>query len=672
MRNVGVRGSATQFVQGTSLAWGVALAAIPLIGEAASRLLIAQGAEGVAHWLRLATLVATAGWSLGGLVSLATPRRLVPTTLEGLGALTAGCLAAELLARFVDVRAGLAVQAATAGIVAWWTWRLFKNAPRWRLAAIFATSAASVAALIWFLVRHGWLMTATGLTGIAGMALACVVGLAAIRLLLGGAAGIPAVARAMIDEAVRMRVALAMLILLLVAVPVLPLVLDQSERLEYRVQFFLNWSLGGTAFILSLLTIFLACGSVCGDIDSYRVHMSLAKPLGRGEYLVGKWLGIVLLDLLLLVIAGAATLTFIRVLQSTTALSDDDRQAVDRQILTARVMVPPQHDNPEEYSAAVAEAIAQLEKDDPDAFTARRNRTIARIRREFEWQWHSVRAGVVSTYVFKDLKAAKQLGEPVQLQLKPRAYNVDVDMADVRFATSLNGRPWPLKEGKQKEHTLGTMALHTLEIPADFIDDNGVLKLTVENRNLVPPGETQPTTITFPPGDGLRLLRQAGGFDRNFIACLAIMWFKLTMVAAAAVAAGSCLSFPTAALLSLVIYFSALGSGLLKAGLGEFAIEESSAIRAVAARLVASGQLIAEFRLYEAARMLLGFISDFVLWSIPAFSDYDSVSSLASGLAIQPSTVLWCLLQVGLVYPIAFGVLGWLSFEKRDIVRSNS
>jgi hypothetical protein len=87
---------------------------------------------------------------------------------------------------------------------------------------------------------------------------------------------------------------------------------------------------------------------------------------------------------------------------------------------------------------------------------------------------------------------------------------------------------------------------------------------------------------------------------------------------------------------------------------------------------VASGQLIAEFRLYEAARMLLGFISDFVLWSIPAFSDYDSVSSLASGLAIQPSTVLWCLLQVGLVYPIAFGVLGWLSFEKRDIVRSNS
>lgn len=664
--------TARRRIDGTLVAWGIALVAIPLLGEAAARLVTVQGATALAQWLRLAILVATLGLGLAGLVSLASSERVLLTTLEGLSILAGGSALAEVVAQWIDARAGLAIQIGVVGLLAWWTWRLFRAAPQWRLTATLGTVGIGVIALIWFLVRHRFLMTATGLTGIAGMIGGCLAGLAGLRLLLGGATGIPAVARAVIDEAVRMRVALALLVLVLVAVPVLPLVLDQTERLEYRVQFFLSWALGGTSLILSLLTIFLACSSVCGDIDSYRIHMSLAKPLGRVEYLVGKWLGIVLLNLLLVLLAGAATLTFIRVLQSTTALNDDDRKAVDNQVLTARVVVPPQHDKPAEFAAAVGEAIAQLEKDDPDAFKASRSRTIGRIRHEYEWQWHTVKAGVVSTYVFHGLEEAKRRGTPVQLQLKPRAYNVDVDLADVRFATWLNGRPWPLKDGTQQEHTLGTLAVHTLEIPAEFIDDAGVLKLTVENRNLVPPGETQPTSISFPPGDGLRLLRSAGGFETNFIACLTVIWLKLVMVAAAAVMAGACLGFPTAVLLSIVIYFSALGSGLFKAGLGEFAIESPTVVGAIFDRLVATGRLLGEFRLYEAARMLLGFVSDFVLWSIPAFSDYDSVSSLAAGLAIAPTNVAWCLFQVGLVYPLIFGIIGWIVFERRDLIRSNS
>jgi len=47
---------------------------------------------------------------------------------------------------------------------------------------------------------------------------------------------------------------------------------------------------------------------------------------------------------------------------------------------------------------------------------------------------------MVSTYVFGGLAGAKD-APTVQLQLKPRVNNVDIDLADVRFALWLNGRP---------------------------------------------------------------------------------------------------------------------------------------------------------------------------------------------------------------------------------------
>ena len=79
-----------------------------------------------------------------------------------------------------------------------------------------------------------------------------------------------------------------------------------------------------------------------------------------------------------------------------------------------------------------------------------------------------------------------------------------------------------------------------------------------------------------------------------------------------------------------------------------------------------------ELRLYESLRMLLGFVTDLLLWSIPAFSDYDAVRSLATGIVIPPTDVLSCLMKIGVLYPLAFGLAGWAIFQNRDLVRSSN
>ena len=540
---------------------------------------------------------------------------------------------------------------------------------RWKIIGAAATALAAV--VVWGLVWAGWLVAATGLAGVTGMAVACVVGLAAIRSLLSGSTGIAGVARTVIDEAVRMRAALVLLVLLVLLIPTLPLVLDHGERLEYRVQFLLAWALGGTGLILSLLTIFLACGSICGDIESSRIHTTLAKPLQRWEYLVGKWLGIVLFNLLLIAVAGAGTATFVGVLARTPAADQADRDAVDHQVLTARAAVAPAHDRPEEYEAAIAAAIRQLEEDDPDGFARNPAAARGRIRYEYSCTWQTVTPDMVSTYVFGGLAGAKD-APTVQLQLKPRVNNVNIDLADVRFALWLNGRPWPMVDGVHQEQTLPSLAVSVLDLPTEFIDDAGTLKVTLANRNLVPAGETRPTAITLPPGDGLRLLYRTGGFEANLFRCLVIMWCKLALVAAAGVAAAAMLDFPTAVLLALVIYFGAMGSGFLRDALGNYNVVAESFLAAVLERLRESLDLVLQFRIYEAGRMLLGFVTDVTLRVLPAFTDYDAVGSLSTGLEVPTRAVLTCFATIGLAYPLLLGLVGWLVFDRRDLVRPNT
>lgn len=672
-----------RFPDATTAIWLAALLGIAGVGFGSAHLLASQSAPGPATALRLATLAATVAWLMSGVFRLPAPQDPWRPTAFYMLLLAGGAIVAEVVARLTGDTIGLVAQGIAAMASAWWTWRQFSTAPQWRLHATWLATLVGSAVTIWFFVRHEWMIAATGLTGITGMATGCVVGLFGIRALLSGTSGITAVARTVIDEAARMRAALVLLVLLVLLIPILPLVLDHSEQLAYRVQFFLSWALGGTGLILSLLTIFLACGSVCGDIDSNRIHMTLVKPLERWEYLVGKWLGIALFNLLMVGLAGAGTYTFVRVLAATLATDQNDRDVVDRQVLTARTEIWPEHDNPEEYHAAIAGAIKQLQSDDPDAFARNPSAARKRIQKEFEWTWHTVIPDAVSTYLFHGLARpyadAKQAGQPsestpptVQLQLKPRVNNVDVDLADVRFVMWLNDRPWPMRDGLHVEQTFASLAVHVLQIPTEFIDATGTLKLTVANRNLVPPGETRPTAIIFSPGDGLKILERVGTFNGNFLSCLAVVWIKLAMVAATAVAAATFLGFPTAILLSLVIYCAALGSGFLRDALGLYNVVAETALASVTERLSLAGRMAGELRLYESLRMLLGFVTDLLLWSIPAFSDYDAVRSLATGIVIPPTDVLSCLLKIGVLYPLAFGLAGWGIFQNRDLVRSSN
>jgi hypothetical protein len=239
----------------------------------------------------------------------------------------------------------------------------------------------------------------------------------------------------------------------------------------------------------------------------------------------------------------------------------------------------------------------------------------------------------------------------------------------------VNGRPFPYRDGEHLPYTLAGQTTHTIDIPTEAIDDKGVLRLTIANKNLVLPGATRPTTIALVPGKGLELLERIGSFGQNYLKCLFIVWLKLAMIAAVAITSATFLGFPMAVLLSLMIFISAFGSGFVGDSLELYTgMDSASATVRDMAELRYSSfyDFLKKGEYWEAFKVIMAVVGELFVKVIPSFDRYDAVTAVATGMNVSVWTVLECVLRVGLVAPVVLGLLAWFCFEQRDLVRSNT
>lgn len=650
--------------------WFAGLGGILVFSAGAAALAAAQDARLAAIGIGVTGGFAAAAWAWWGVfrTGSSAPGRATAVLMALMGG---AAVIGEALAREGDRWPGALAVVAGGGVATWWTWRQFAARPRYRVAATVAAATMAAAIVAGQLQRHGWPGAAIAIAGIAVLTLLLVAGQAALRRLLDMPDGVCGVARVIVDEAVRTRATLVLVVLVLVSLPSLPLVLDARERLAYRIQFFLDWALGGATFLLAMMTIFLVCGSVAGDIESRRIHMSLVKPLRRWHYLAGKLLGATLVNGLLLTIVGVGILTAVRVLQNTPALDPADRVAVDDQVLTARRSIRPEHPRRDDFDRDVDTEIDRLRRDDPAAFSGGDDRARDRIRAQKVQEWHSVHADVVSSYLFTGLEAGRSAHGTVQLRLKPFADNVNVDRADVRFVLWLNDRPHPVEAGEHREYTLTSGMVHTLDLPGDAIDADGRLLVTIANRNLVPAGATRPTAISFIPGQGMEMLYRVGSFEGNLLRGIIVCWIKLGLVAAAAVAAASWLGFPTAVLTALGIFAMASASGFLGHSLDIYTgadAADAGLLQLVSERLYHLTKALGEWRLWTAVKVITSSIGEGVLYIVPSFGEYDAVNRIATGRLVSVADVGSCLLEVGAAGVGVLGAAAAALFHGRDLV----
>ena len=105
-------------------------------------------------------------------------------------------------------------------------------------------------------------------------------------------------------NALRSHIFQLLLLLLLICVTVIPFSISVG-KLDDLIRVSLLYSLWAVSIILSLSSLWLGCYVMSHDIDSYQIHMVISKPVSRVTIWLGKWTGINLINISLLLIAGA-------------------------------------------------------------------------------------------------------------------------------------------------------------------------------------------------------------------------------------------------------------------------------------------------------------------------------------------------------------------------------
>ncbi|MEM6551712.1 MAG: ABC transporter permease subunit [Planctomycetota bacterium] len=305
------------------------------------------------------------------------------------------------------------------GVIRWWSVPWVATVGR----LIITLKAAGV--LVWFFNALGWPGAQAGVLATTLMLIATVGGLKLLRLALRLGHPIIGIAGTLIDEAVRMKLVHIFLGTVFIGLPLLTLTHGSESRLAYSVQTFLSWSTLLIGMSLSLMTILLAARSISNEFDQKQVFFTLTKPVARWHYLAGKLLGIVLLNTVLLVVAGGGVYGFAQYMRTLDALDPLDELAVNDQTLAARQTVSPIPVDETLLNDLLARRVEALRNENPvrygnpgDPITDVSPNDIREIQARVIANWSAVAPGQRKTFRFTGLEQAAQRNQAARQQVE--------------------------------------------------------------------------------------------------------------------------------------------------------------------------------------------------------------------------------------------------------------
>lgn len=348
--------------------------------------------------------------------------------------------------------------------------------------------------------------------------------------------------------AFRYRVFWVLAALLVAAVVGLPLLIKDDGTAQGLTQILLTYTLSAVTALLGISTLWIACGSMSRDIEECQMQVVSVKPIARWQIWLGKWIGLLALNAVLLAISGAAI--FVLLNYRAQRLPIDQQAILRREIFVARSSLKePVFDFEGEADKVLPQVVKQnhvADKDIPDV----RKALIGQIKNQSEIVPPSyAKRWTIDTGVLKSYLRDKKL----QLRVKYRTSRYN----DGQTYPML----WVIGDPESPSATRMTQILppesfQEFDIP-NLIGSDG--KLTIDVMN--PPQNK--VDFLFDSNDGLEVLYVENSFGINFARGLAVIFCWLALLATIGLATGSVLSFPVAAFTSLAILVVGLSSKTL-------------------------------------------------------------------------------------------------------------
>jgi hypothetical protein len=351
--------------------------------------------------------------------------------------------------------------------------------------------------------------------------------------------------------ALRFKLFLVIAVLLFAAVVGLPLLIQDDGTARGFTQIILTYTLSAITALLGLSTLWLACGTLARDIEECQMQVVATKPIARWQIWLGKWLGIVSLNAVLLAFSGACVYGLLQ--WRAGKLPAGEQTILREQVLVARGVAKEKNFDTE-IDAEAARVLSERLKSSP-VTTADIPEVQKQIREQVKAELQVVPGGYSSRPWQIDLGFAKKYLQDKPLQLRVKFNSANKSSSGTYMLVWQVGDPNSQKVWQSQPMSLAPDTVHEFQIPPNLFSTNGVLAIVAANPN--------DTALLFPLEDGMEVLYPEGGFAMNFVRGLAIIFCWMALLAALGLAAASCLSFPVAAFFSLAMLVVILSSGTL-------------------------------------------------------------------------------------------------------------
>ena len=366
-----------------------------------------------------------------------------------------------------------------------------------------------------------------------------------------------------IRQALRMKVAAVFIVLLFVLLPVLGLTATGDGTLKGRLQTCVSYGLSLTSLLLSLLTIIVSIYAITSDIEQRQIYTVVTKPIRRYQILLGKVLGVIVLDIVLLTLFAGLVYGVTVLMPRFVGASDEECWEARNEFYTARAsLVPPVIDVQKEVAALYNRL---LKNEQLDVLYPRMTQAevLKQLTNRLRLEKRAASVGRMLVWEFRNVKPR----DPNQSLFIRFKYDVSVTPPDEQVYGEWHvGDQRQFQQGArpdvqtpifQQTRKDSVRKFHELEVPASVVARDGYLAVGFRNPPL------NQTVVLFPVEDGLEVLYKADTFTANFVRSVLLILCRLMFLACLGVLAASFLSFPVAILFCVVIFFTGTISGFI-------------------------------------------------------------------------------------------------------------
>jgi|GEM_PF-5902769 len=509
-----------------------------------------------------------------------------------------------------------------------------------------------------------------------------------------------ALARNTMAQALRMKVAALLIVLFLIVAAFLPFTLKADDTQHGEIKVLMTYNLTIGMGFLTVLTILLSASVLDREIVDKHIFLVCTKPVHRWQVLVGKWLGILMLDGVLLMLLGVITLALVYYWARPDPQRPDDYIILKQQVLTSRRSIRPPEFSRQEL---LEQYRAQLREEGRSPEEIEKHSQLAGIERYIKR--NQVRVAPGDSWAFRlanvPIPEHRQSDEELVGSNSESASSSEMEgntggsTAPIRYTVryrieAADGTRQPLhslwllmRPATNPKERLRYMTqtktrsgeAREFQIPAELVSEEGELvvqftKMTIPVPN-GPPEFRRGHPVYFNMEKGLEVLAPVGSFAGNFARGLLLLFVRLAFLAAIGVAATSLVHFPTAFLILIAV----ITAGYTR----QFFLETASVERLRAemdAERAASPRTSEETREKLAPGGTEAFVQrvyyPFVASAMrlaPSFPATDPVPDLRVGREIRWTQILWqtcedLMLRGGLVF-----ALGLVFLYRRELAR---